>query len=179
MPHSLIPSLDYGRTGRKPGLLRYVIIVAGILAGLSVLGACFSHLGALFLLLYMSIFNRPIPFDQRAARFVVTQVTNGALNPDVNGVVKLPPRSKDTSLNGEVYVTKDSSGTVWVLFRTWQGKWANLQGYLYRSTPAAGPAPPIINVLGPIPLPTPTQENDYFVDRQIDPNWYQIHRDQD
>ena len=118
-----------------------------------------------------------ISFERQAANLGVGQVDNGALKPDANGRVKLNGALAHLSKYGEIYVTRNCSGTVWVLFPTSEGKGSNLRGYLYCSTPATGAAPVTINVLGPQLGPPPTALIDYSVDKQIDPNWYQIHFD--
>jgi len=121
-----------------------------------------------------------ISFDQKAATALCGQVVAGALKPDANGIIKLPAIASGLSLRGEAYSRTDASGTTWVLFRTWQGKGANLRGYLYRSTAASSPVPSSILVLVPIPqISPPTMEMDLPVDKQLAPYWYRVSFDLD
>jgi hypothetical protein len=150
----------------------FAAVTAIIIIGLSIFPTPLIHLLMLFV-----TWNDSISFDKVAALPAVTQIMNGSLKPDANGVVKLPPALGKLSLYDEAYVTTDASGVVWVLFRTWQGKGTNLHGFVHRSTPAAGPVPASIAVLGPTPTDPPTEKVDYVVDQQIDPNWYEVRFD--
>ncbi|MGA2501408.1 MAG: hypothetical protein ABSH20_27015 [Tepidisphaeraceae bacterium] len=167
-------SLEHRRQARLCGRVKWIILGIVLVAGLSIVTV--GIVGVLWFARDRGLI--PISFDRKAAATVCSQVVSGILKPDVHGVVKLPPASAGLSISGEIYVTTDASGTVWVLFRTWVGKGCNLHGYLYRSTPATGPVPATIKVLGPVLrreiTDPPTDQIDYDVHQQIGPNWYEV-----
>ena len=67
-----------------------------------------------------------------AAREKIAQdLQTGKLKPDAQGVVRLPPDSANASIGGRAFITTNRTGSSWVLLRTWRGKGANLEGYLY------------------------------------------------
>jgi hypothetical protein len=155
-------------------MLRVAIVTVIALAALVAVGSA-----ALFY--YIFSIRGNISFDLKSSTAIAAQVASGALKPNAYGVVKLPAPTAKLSLYGEIYSTVDSSGTTWVLFRTWQGKGSNLHGYLYRSTPATGPLPPTIAVRGPTvqynATDPPTETIDYTLDQQLNPNWYEVRFD--
>jgi len=151
---------------------RFVLLVGAVLVILAVIA------GLSFFTLMSSFGWTPeTAFDMQAANLVATQVANGTFKPDANGRVTLTGALAHLSSYGQIYVTRNSSGTVWILFQTAEGKGTNLRGYLYCSAPAVGAVPTTINVLGPQIGSPPTALIDYSVDHQIDPNWYQVHFD--
>ena len=156
----------------KRRLIRRLLIAGGVIAASAILVALIG-----FLFLWWAFSENS--FSKRAAGAVVTQVMNGTLVPNGVGIVRLPPALASNSCDGQVYVTVDPAGTTWILFPTSQGKGSNLLGYLYRSTPATGPPPQEINVIGPgVPRSTTGRLN-YAVESQIDANWYHVNWDWD
>jgi hypothetical protein len=61
---------------------------------------------------------------------IVQDFQAGRLKPDSRGVVALPPELAAASIDGRAFVTTNQTAA-WLLLRTWQGKGANLTGYLY------------------------------------------------
>jgi len=61
---------------------------------------------------------------------IVQDFQAGKLKPDSHGVVALPPDLAAASIDGRAFATTNQTA-VWLLLRTWQGKGANLTGYLY------------------------------------------------
>src|SRR5208282_5662757 len=54
----------------------------------------------------------------------------GKLKPDSRGLVVLPTDLAATSIDGRAFVTTNQTA-LWLLLRTWQGKGANMTGYLF------------------------------------------------
>jgi len=87
-------------------------------AFLSVIGSCLLATGC----------SRTV---SPAVRERVAQVFQaGKLKPDFRGVVVLPPDLAAASIDGRAFVTTNQTAA-WLLLRTWQGKRANLTGYLF------------------------------------------------
>ena len=173
METTRIKVLEYRPDGRRGRSLRRILKWLGW--GVAALATLVSILVAATIFLTPTGWTPDIPFDHNAATGIASQIAGGALQPDADGIVKLPPGTKALSRYDEVYVTRDSSGVIWVLFRTSQGHGIDLRGYLYRSTPTAGPTPATLRVLGPTIGKPPTEKIDYFVDHQVDANWYQVY----
>ena len=121
---------------------------------------------------------------------VVGQVTSGKLAPDEYGVIRLPAELSSTSVDGKVYVSKSTSGSLLILFRTWRGKGSNLQGYLYCSAPLSAAdtqkdyyGRTVIDLNGPVihgpPGTTPISRFECVLDKAIASNWYLVHYDLD
>jgi len=75
------------------------------------------------------------PFEENICNQVVVKINNNQLTPDHSGKVILPNELIHASKNGTVYVTRNKSGVLMVLFLSWIGKGSNLTGYLYVSKP--------------------------------------------
>jgi hypothetical protein len=67
---------------------------------------------------------------------VFTAFKEGAITPDADGVIVLPPSLAAASVDGKAYVTRESQQATWILFvKNHQG-----QGYLFCTAPGhAGP----------------------------------------
>jgi hypothetical protein len=158
-------SAEQRRHNRRRILLWLAVTLT---AGIALLFGC-------FVMLLRSVGRNEAWFDQQLASKAVTQILNGTLKPDANGIVKLPSALASTGLNGKVYVTTDAAGTTFILFEEVEGRGMNLVGELYHSNTGPTPLPATIKVLGPDPLgPTPSHMYDYNINKQNGTNWYDI-----
>ena len=127
-----LPSLSYGNQPRRNWTWLVLKIAIAI-------GAFVAILAAMLLLLLWYIIGEK-RFNTSSQGAIISQVMNGTLVPNAAGVVRLPASLASTTIDGNVYVTVDASGTTWILFPTWSGKGANTFGYAYHNTPATGGA---------------------------------------
>jgi hypothetical protein len=74
----------------------------------------------------------PLILRQQSYTEVIRQIESGRL-PIANHVVNLPPDYK--SVARKVYAERRADGRLFVLFVTWRGRGADVNGYLYCSRP--------------------------------------------
>jgi hypothetical protein len=106
---------------------------------------------------------------------VVSAIQKGALSPDANGRVVLPPDYRGLVISDTVFVTGSEPGSRRYLFSTWQGKGSNLQGYLY----CEGAQPRIgeeTKIRCFVAMPPFAGENSVTVDRDVGSGWYCVYR---
>jgi hypothetical protein len=109
---------------------------------------------------------------------VVTAIQKGALSPDANGMVLLPPDKQGLVIGDIVYVTGSRQGSRRYLFSTWQGKGSNLLGYLY-SEGAPLRIGEEIQVRCFIARSPFVGENSVMVERELGSGWYYVGRSLD
>lgn len=111
---------------------------------------------------------------------VVTGVRSGALVPDPDGIVRLPPPLAAAADEGKVFVTYPPQGGVMVLIPEWRGKGSNLRGLLYWSAPTV-PPPQYIGCVGPYVPMVPTDRwagpVDLTVSGRPAANWFEVYFD--
>ena len=66
---------------------------------------------------------------------VVLQIQKGILTANKSGIVRLPKSFVGLTPRGEVYAERKPDGRLFVLFPTWYGRGADIEGYLYCSQP--------------------------------------------
>jgi hypothetical protein len=74
----------------------------------------------------------PDRFDHGLGQQVVAAIAAGALKPDTNGEVVLPPRYKSISVTGSAFITRGRKGLVLIFIPTSYGHTGN-EGYLHCS----------------------------------------------
>lgn len=125
-----------------------------------IIGACFWwHAGAL---------ERHKPLFMR----VVAAVQAGQISPGPDGFAKLPPSLESAGEDGFVLV-EAKPNQVCVAFPTWRGKGHNMRGFLYCS----GYAPRGSDEFGQDSIGIANTA--LAITRQIDQNWFEIHRELD
>ena len=106
---------------------------------------------------------------------VLAAFQSGSLAPDTQGVIRLPTDLADASVDGRAFVTTNRSGP-WLLLRTWIGKGANLDGYLY------APGMQVTNG-GSIEVNTDDAgaigPAEVTVEKALTDSWYFVHRGDD
>ena len=84
---------------------------------------------------------------------------------------QLPHDLQEASLDGLIYVSKPTTNQLIVVFKTWQGKGFNMEGFLYAAKPLSGAGVSkdyyghSVVIIGPMEL---------VLERQLDPNWYRV-----
>jgi hypothetical protein len=73
--------------------------------------------------------------SSRTAKFepILSDIQSGALAPQANGAVGLPQKFAGATPKNEIFVEKKPDGSLFVLFPTWYGRGADLDGILYCS----------------------------------------------
>jgi len=75
----------------------------------------------------------------------------GRLHPDEAGVVELPARWASASIDGRMYVTRDSAGTTWALYVQERGIGAQFRGYAFCDRPATARVSTNVELRYPVP----------------------------
>jgi hypothetical protein len=87
------------------------------------------------------------------------------------GSVPLPADQKSLTADGNIYVDKAHHASVIIIFDTWVGKGANMEGYLYSSKPLTNAdltkdyyGEAVIELFG----------IQYVITKTADPHWYAV-----
>jgi hypothetical protein len=122
---------------------------------------------------------REVPFRKEEAQKIVTGVRNGTLSADRTGRIILPPSLASTTKDGKVYVTHKENGLLLILFPTWQGKGANMHGYLFSSRPLTETEKKqgviyLAYLAQPYANPKPDPPMGVILEREVSTNWYYV-----
>src|SRR4051812_21172295 len=78
-------------------------------------------------------------------------VLDGRLKPDEAGVIHLPPEWAPASIDGNVYVTRDTTGSTWALFLQERGTGAQFRGFAFCDRPATARVATNLELRYPVP----------------------------
>lgn len=118
------------------------------------------------------------PFAAKRAQYgrVLDELHKGTLKTPSLPVVMLPQRYAGLTPRETIYVERRPNGQLLVLFPTWYGRGADLQGYLYTSAPLAGTdftvRPDGIREISACGF-------DYLMTEDVQDNWYAVIRRMD
>ncbi|MBV9868875.1 MAG: hypothetical protein JO316_26310 [Abitibacteriaceae bacterium] len=102
-----------------------------ILSVMQARGKIISLATGILLLLAGLMVLRPNPVARY--QLIVQQIQQGVLTANKAGVVRLPAAFSELAPRGEVYAERKADGRLFVLFPTWYGRGADMEGYLFCS----------------------------------------------
>jgi hypothetical protein len=106
---------------------------------------------------------------------IVQDFQAGKFKPDSRGVVLLPSDLAATSIGGRTFVTTNQTA-LWLLFRTWKGKAANMTGYLYAPGAPLKPGSEVTLTTDNIGVIVSAEST---VEKALGGGWYIVHRGYD
>lgn len=103
---------------------------------------------------------------------IIDQVQTGAIKEDASNVIRLPPDMKEASIDGELFISRPSTNEqLIVVFKTWQGKGNNMEGFLYAAMPLTNNeikkdyyGQPVVSV----------NSIDLTLEKKLETGWYKI-----
>jgi hypothetical protein len=106
---------------------------------------------------------------------IVQAFQAGKLKPDSRGLVVLPFDLSATSIDGRAFVTTNQT-VLWLLLRTWQGKGANMTGYLYAPGAPIKPGSEVTLTTDDAGVIVSAEST---VEKAVGGSWYIVHRGYD
>ena len=102
---------------------------------------------------------------------VIERLKTGELKTGGAGDIQLPPELRSASVDGEVCVSQPSTNQMIVVFKTWRGKGANMEGFLYSEKPLSEDEIGK-DYYGSSVIPIAGIE--IVLEHRITPNWYRV-----
>ncbi len=163
---------------KRKWLKRVLLVILSL--GTALLAAALIVFWPLLRILYEEIHE--VRYDRRLCTQIVADIKTGKLVPNSSGVVQLPPDLAPATVDGRAYVTRRPAGKILVLFVAWQGKSANMRGYLYSSHPLT--SRDLLkdyysrdNIVVASPCVGTVINVDLVVEKWLYPNWYRVYHD--
>jgi hypothetical protein len=77
------------------------------------------------------ILGRCVPAERAQYMSVIEELREGSISPDAEGMVPLPTKYRGLVVRDAIYAGRLRDGRLVVLFPTWYGRGADLEGYVY------------------------------------------------
>jgi hypothetical protein len=102
---------------------------------------------------------------------VIERLKTGELKDGNSGIVQLPAQLRAASVDGEVWFSQPNTNQMIVVFKTWNGKGSNMEGFLYSAQPLSE------DEIGKDYYGNsviPIAAIDIVLDHRINPTWYRV-----